>query len=198
MIIETKFSIGDVVYLATTTTVQKQHPCPDCLGTREWKAISPAGIEYSFKCPRCGGKYRSEHRLRLTYAEFAPATQRLTIGSVQANTHGDDGTRYMAHETGIGSGSLYRERDLFATEEEAMAVAAIKAQEANDGAVPWVKQQYDETLEVCDYQLADGREHLEKRDLTRLSYKFSDTLDELENCETLEEVKEVIANARDE
>lgn len=38
MLIETKFSIGDVVYYATTTTETKEHECPDCLGTRKWKA----------------------------------------------------------------------------------------------------------------------------------------------------------------
>ena len=53
MIIQTKFSIGDVVYFADTIIETKMHDCPDCLGTRKWKAISPAETEYTFDCPRC-------------------------------------------------------------------------------------------------------------------------------------------------
>lgn len=192
MIIETKFSIGDVVYFATTTTEVKQHDCPDCLGTRKWKAVSPAGLEYEFPCPRCTGHYRSERRLTLQYTQFAPAVRPLTIGSVQANTYADDGNRYMAQETGVGSGSLYYERDLFATEAEALQAATLKAAEANAGGVPWVKQQYDATLEVCDYQLADGRAHLEKKDLTVLCWRFDDLLNDLEACESMAELKELI------
>lgn len=199
MIIETKYSIGDVVWHATTMMETKRHPCPDCLGTRKWKAISPAGTEYTFACPRCSTNYRAEHRLRLEYTQFAPSAQRLTIGSVQTDTYKDgDGNRYMARETGVGSGSVYYERDLFSTQKEALAVAAIRANDANNGGVEWVKQQYDETLQVKDYELADGREHLERADLSSLRWKFSDLLGEIEDCETLVEVKEIVERVREE
>lgn len=197
MIIETKFSIGDVVYFATTTTERKTHECPDCLGTRKWKAISPAGTEYTFDCPRCTSSYQSEHRLSLNYTQFTPATRKLTIGSVKTNNEGSvNENEYMCLETGVGSGSVYDEVRLFATEEEAMVVAKLLADEANSGGVSWVKEQYDRTLEIKDYQLADGRDHLEKKDLLSLQYKFRDLLHDIENCNNLDEVKNVVEEAQ--
>ena len=51
----------------------------------------------------------------------------LTIGSVQINTHRSypeaELVNYMCHETGIGSGNVYRESELFADEAHAKAVA---------------------------------------------------------------------------
>jgi hypothetical protein len=103
----------------------------------------------------------------------------------------------MAYETGVGSGTIWREANLFATEQEALAAAEVMANEQNSGGVPWVKEQYDETLELSDYQLADGRERVDQLSLTKLGYKFSDTLTDIENCESLDEVKEIVKNVRE-
>lgn len=188
-IIETKFSIGDVVYYASTTTEQKQHPCPDCLGTKKWKAISPAGGEYEFACPRCRSGYRADHDLSLDYSIFVPASRRLTIGSVR--TDSANTTQYMCVETGIGSGSLYDESRLFSTEDEALVAARALANKSNDD-VPWVAQQYNKTLEVCDYQLNDGREHVEKTRADRLAWQIEDLRDEITSCENMGDVANLV------
>ncbi|MFA7308310.1 MAG: hypothetical protein WC026_16755 [Hyphomicrobium sp.] len=189
-IIETKFSIGDVVYYASTTTERKQHPCPDCLGTKKWKAISPAGSEYEFRCPRCGSMYHSSHDLSLDYATFVPTASRLTIGSVR--TDSADKTQYMCIETGVGSGTLYDEIRLFSTENEAIVAAQALANKSNDGGVPWVAQQYNKTLEVCDYQLNDGREHVEQKRADRLAWQIKDLRDEISNCEDMGDVASLV------
>ena len=156
-VIETKYSIGDKVFFATTETTRKQHPCPDCKGERKWKAVSPAGSEYSFACPRCTARYQSNRDLSLDYTAHVPCTRQLTIGSVRTDTHcgtWGDGERntYMCHETGVGSGSVYRESDLFPTEADAYAAAQAKADKAN-AEVEWIVKLYDKTLEISDYQL---------------------------------------------
>jgi hypothetical protein len=151
----TKYSIGDVVWHASTMTEQKQHPCPDCLGTRKWKATSPAGAEYEFGCPRCGTRYHHNRDLQLDYTAHVAHIERLTIGSIQYNTASgiyDHGARYMCRETGVGSGSVYNESDLYETEEAAQRAAeAIAA--LNNSSVEWVVKLYDKSLELSDYQL---------------------------------------------
>lgn len=152
--ITTKYSVGDVVYRAGTTTEARQHPCPDCLGSRKWEAKSPAGGTFTFACPRCSARYNDRDDLTLKYTAHAPVVSRLTIGSVQVNTAGawDAGVQYMAVETGVGSGSVYKEAELFDTEEDAFRCAAAMAKSA-DQSVGWVARQYDKSLEISDYQL---------------------------------------------
>lgn len=155
-VLTTKYSIGDVVYFGTTLQERKQHPCPDCLGTKKWSATSPAGASYEFACPRCSAFYNGDRDLMLEYTAHAPYVTKLTIGSIQYDTNNDawhhGGARYMAVETGVGSGSIYAEADLFATEDEARAAALVKAASL-DKSVQWVAKLYDKALKISDYQL---------------------------------------------
>lgn len=155
-VIETKFGMGDVVWHATTTVEHKKHPCPDCLGSRKWEAKSPAGGTFSFDCPRCANNYMNNQALSLGYSEHTPAVSRLTIGLVRTFDGYDGGHRYMAHETGIGSGALYDEDRLFATEEEAKQHAQALADAANADPNGWVAQQFSGRLDLSDYQLKDA------------------------------------------
>ena len=194
-VIETKFSIGDVVYFASTKTERKQHPCPDCLGAKKWKAISPAGSEYHFDCPRCSASYRADHDLSLDYTIFAPTAIRLTIGSIR--TDSANKTQYMFLETGVGSGSIYDEDRLFLTEEVALQAAQALADTANNGAVSWVAEQYNKTLDAKDYQLNDGREHLEATRARRLSYKLGELQDDISSCQSMDDVKRLVESFKE-
>lgn len=154
-VIETRYSVGDVVYHAGTATEQKKRSCPDCNDTKIWHAISPAGNEYSFSCPRCSARYNGMDKLSLNYTAHAPFVRRLTIGSVRYNSHYgsyDHGAQYMCEETGVGGGSVYSESDLFSTHDEAMVAATARAAKA-DVAVEYVAASYNAALEICDYQL---------------------------------------------
>lgn len=157
-VIETKYSVDDVVYYAGLTTERKQHPCPDCKGERKWKATSPAGSEYVFSCPRCRTRYSSHDELRLDYTAYVPCVSRLTIGSVQFNSargSWDSGARYMCVETGVGGGSVYDEAKLFPT--EAAAIEAAEAEAAvKNSTEEWIVKLYDRSLEVSDYQLENA------------------------------------------
>jgi hypothetical protein len=165
----TKYSIGDVVYHAYTTTERKQHPCPDCLGFRKWKAVSPAGSEYEFGCPRCAASYTSNQDISLWYSASTPAVQRLTIGSIQVNTapfSNREGNQYMCNETGIGSGSVYYESDLHETEEAALLAAKVQA-DHNNSTVQWIVKQYNRSLEISDYELDSAILKLAKEEHSR-------------------------------
>lgn len=190
--IETKFSIGDVVYKAWTTTVTKQHPCPDCKGVRKWMAVSPAGAEYEFDCPRCSSRYQNDHDLSLSYTEFEPCTHRLTIGSVRVDTSSKDRpVEYMCRETGIGSGTIHDEADLFRTEEEAMRAAELKAK-AQNSTTEWVIKQYDKSLSLSDYQLESATIKSAKDQKIRHSVDLQMLFEDLRSCETIDAVIETI------
>jgi len=62
----------------------------------------------------------------------------------------------MCLETGVGSGSIYQESNLFETEAEALAAATIEADEKNKS-VDWVVQLYNKSLDISDYQLDNAK-----------------------------------------
>jgi hypothetical protein len=157
MEIKSKFSIGETVYYATTTHVTRRAECPDCLGQKEWKAISPAGDEFTFSCPRCCKSYSND----LEYHVRHPSVRQLTIGSVRIDTADKEKPiSYMCQETGVGSGSIYDEADFFSTEDQAFEAANIKAN-FETAADPAAIKRYNKTLSLSLYQLS-GKQNLEK------------------------------------
>ena len=195
--IKTKYAIGDVVYHAGTTTIQKQHPCPDCSGERKWKAKSPVGGEYSFACPRCSVRYQSNSELSLEYTTHAPLVSTLTIGSVRYDSHhyGDGPVvEYMCRETGVGSGSIYKEKDLFATREEAEHAAETLAK-TRDSTVAWVAKRYAATLELSDYKLESvlmKTAQDAKSYARRLLWNLNDLFSSIEEAEDKDAILEAI------
>lgn len=189
--INTKFSIGDVVFFATTTVATKSHPCPDCLGKREWETTSPAGHKYTFACPRCSAPFLSNSDLSLQYNARVANVAKLTIGQVRIVTpqvSEYDKTQYMANETGIGSGTLYDEDKLFASETDAWLMAEYQAALANKE-VPFIKDRYDKALDIANYQLHDGVEHVAENKLNAFQWRVRDFLDNLHACEDMDHVK---------
>lgn len=195
-VIETKYSIGDVVYHASIRTVTKQHPCPDCKGERKWKAVSPAGAEYDFACPRCSANFQSNSDLSLKYQQFEPFTSRLTIGSVRSDSHSDRKVEYMCIETGVGSGSIYAEADLFPTEDEARAAGAIEAKLANTQ-TEWVAKLYDTTLRLSDYELTSAERLANKDAHSAAMTKIRDFFDDIEFSDDAESMRKLINEFRE-
>lgn len=200
-VLTTKYSVGDTVWHANITTTQKSHPCPDCLGSRKWACRSPAGGEFEVPCIRCSTSYRANHALSLSYAAFVPAVLPLTIGMVKASTETGDsydaGNTYMCQETGVGSGSVYRENTLLPTKEEAMSVAQIKADLQNADQNHWVAKQYNETAEFCDYQLKDAEIEAAKSASSRALSAVGYLLEDLDEAESMEDVRQRIADWRE-
>jgi len=129
-----RYKIGDIVYRGWTTSITKTHPCPDCLGTMKWQVTTPVGSTLTATCPRCvDASYGTRDLPSLKYHAYDPIVEVLTIGSVQIDTAALDGSvvKYMCRETGIGSGSVYKEDMLLPTREEADRYAEMLAAEAN-------------------------------------------------------------------
>lgn len=196
-IIETKYDIGDKVWFASTATERRQHPCPDCKGTRQWKAISPAGEEYDFACPRCSAIYNGKPEMSLTYPAYTTSVRQLTIGSIQHDTYKDGfsfGTKYMCVETGVGGGSVYEEGKLFDTKEEAETAAALMAAEQNS-TVEWVVKAYNQSLEVSDFQLSNAGLKIAERarsEARSLLWNLNDLFDQINEADDKDAILELV------
>jgi hypothetical protein len=195
--ITTKYDIGDTVWHEGLTTEVRQHPCPDCKGSRKWVATSPAGGSFDVPCPRCSASYQSSDPLNLKYSVWVPTARKLTIGSIRANTASDEGNSYMCLETGVGSGSVYYEAALHETEAEALAAAEIKAAINNADADGWVAQQFNKTAQFCDYELKDAEMAAAKSASSTALNTMRYLLEDIETAFDLDEAKQRIADWRE-
>lgn len=125
---------GDLVWLPMIETKTEQHPCPDCNDTKIWRCEAPSGLVGEISCPRCvpGFRISSVNIPTLNFQRAVPRVRSLTIGSVKIDTAAQDAVCYMCLETGIGSGSVYREELLFPDEVSAMAHAYQMANEKSE------------------------------------------------------------------
>ena len=129
MVIETSFSIGDVIYVIQYDTLLKKVLCPACEG--EGKHTLKDGTVT--RCPKCNDGYKNV-REKAQYHVAGP----LTIGKVSVeitesqDVEGYFGDNYksqskrveayMCQETGVGSGTLYYlNKGIFASREDAQA-----------------------------------------------------------------------------
>jgi len=125
MIITTRFSIGDKVWLGTTRWANKSVVCKACGGDAKFCVGCKDGTTISVKCPRCSG-FGVDN-----FYDFRPIVEELTIGSVRFDSH-DKGEEesYMCCETGVGAGSIFTGCVLFATREEAEEAASKATEKA--------------------------------------------------------------------
>lgn len=122
-----KYKIGDVVYKSGTTYSIETIQCPDCLGTKEWIITFADGEAMIIGCQTCTKGF-SPASGYISFNQWKPHVEVLTIGKIY-DWNQDDGFRYMCEETGIGSGQIHKESDLFSDKESAEIDAKIKHEE---------------------------------------------------------------------
>lgn len=121
MKMETKYSLGDTVFGIRDMEARRKRSCPTC----DRKGTVRIGVE-EFTCPKCFGTSMSdEYSGRKS---FVDETGR--VGNVRFETteechcrEGEPATviQYMLNTTGVGSGQLWKEADLWPTREDAQA-----------------------------------------------------------------------------
>lgn len=123
-----KFNIGETVFVASLKNLSTYIECPNCLGSAEWSVTCPNGDEFKTGCKTCNkGWNNSDGRVAVYTIE--PRGERMTVGSIRINSQDEDPVSYMMDETGVGSGTVYYARKVFAMEEEAIAAAVDLASE---------------------------------------------------------------------
>jgi hypothetical protein len=120
----TRYSHGDITWHRHVHLEGEVITCPLCGGTSR---VHIAQSDREADCPECG--YGSGHRAglgRITTgrAVHIATIEERTIGQIRVEwTEGQDPEiSYMAWESGVGSGSLIPEKDLYPTREEAEAI----------------------------------------------------------------------------
>lgn len=141
-VITTKFDLGQEVFRVSHDHEVIELPCRFCRG-RGWLDTAGAnGERRSLKCPDCS----TQATVRLgSWPRYYADPKPLTIGLITVRVFGDapldyagsselkDEEGYMAWSTGVGSGTVHRAEDLFATLEEAEAEAEERTERARAG-----------------------------------------------------------------
>lgn len=160
MVIEVKYQKGQLVYGCDIDRQLRRLPCPDCLGTQKWEAKTPAGETLEFSCPRCTG-WRHAKVPEVWICQ--PLIRKLTIGTIRVDTGDNGGNSYMCEETGIGSGRIWSESDLFDSEDAALRAGEVRAALADNS--PQNKEQYNAAslAASCTYTSDKIREEESRR-----------------------------------
>ena len=109
MIVHTRYSVGDQVYHAQCIWGTKRVRCEDCDGNGDFPV---EGKPFRLLCSVCCGPWDEKRGWR-ELGDFQAAVRIMTIGQVRVQRGGgDDRTEYMCLETGVGSGSIWKEDDL--------------------------------------------------------------------------------------
>lgn len=196
-----KFQLGDEVFVPGLDSTTMKHPCPDCGGTGTWTVQSATGANFTIACPRCAMPYsRLPAGMELTYRGYAPRVACLHIGQVRMEwprSHDDarDAVSYMCTETGVGSGSIYYESQLYADREEAERVAQAQADAKNAelAAAPERMVQWD--MASLDFSAAHLKSHNSAiwsscYSYNRLLEDIGELIDEKEGPKTFDELHE--------
>lgn len=126
MIVQTKFSLGDKVFPVARTTEYVKRDCVRCGGKGELALVEGGALP----CPNRYAGQESCNGGQVTLGVLSPWQPSRDVGFVgkvsviryasrHANQYTHDGNEYMLDSTGVGSGRVWKEDDLFSTPEEA-------------------------------------------------------------------------------
>jgi ribosomal protein S24E len=118
-----KFELGQKVYAINPVYDTKvvHVPCSICGSTG---IVKVHGVEQDVMCPYCYGRTTTERvgfKYIISYRGATIGKREITEYLAKYLYHGDykNEVTYMLKETGVGSGTIWHEHRLFATEEEA-------------------------------------------------------------------------------
>ncbi|HSG72878.1 MAG TPA: hypothetical protein VLA12_20865 [Planctomycetaceae bacterium] len=115
---ESKYDIGQEVWPIRDEVCRRNIVCGVCEQTGE---IEVSGEK--FICPKCSGKcLHSQYAGRKWWVDYSGFVGRISIEFYIEGYRDDDehnNFRYMLSSTGIGSGQVWKENELFPSKEEA-------------------------------------------------------------------------------
>lgn len=129
-----KYKAGDTAWISRITSTTKEFPCPDCHGSRKWKVIAASGIEHEISCFRCCYNHGTRELVSLKYEAWTGYAELVHLAQIRIEWPSHEYNTLkgpISYCSGIGGGSIYYEKDLYDTKEEAETIAKIKAEEEN-------------------------------------------------------------------
>lgn len=130
MILTSKFDLNQKVWKIWRLTEVIGMPCAVCNGTGRLMLVNGNSVACTnsyFGTPRCdNGQVRTELVFRWAITGVLTIGQITMRASVQHTYESprDNATEYMCCETGVGSGTVHDENDLFAVQDEALEECA--------------------------------------------------------------------------
>lgn len=118
MEIKTKYNYNQWVFPIMFYREEKWIPCKSCNTTGEI-ALADGEVIY---CPKCYGKRGKEEYLPVKWMivyELYGQIKNIRVNLYSNKKYGESEYTYMLSSTGVGSGTLWKEDELFLTEEEA-------------------------------------------------------------------------------
>jgi len=112
MILTSKYNIGDVIYEIASRSHRMDVECPECNGKSANTSESWAKCQ---KCNNAGTVVKYSPRV------WTPTQCVLTVGMIKCEVGYKDKVEYMCNETGIGSGRLYNEEEIYSSMNDAIA-----------------------------------------------------------------------------
>ncbi len=130
MKIQARFSKGDVVYSAYTEYSANWVSCPDCLGTLKWAVVFADGEMVEVPCQTCKRGYEPPTG-KIDTQMWKPVVRKVTIGAIRydGERKEEEQFSYMCEETGVGSGRVYYDKDLYKIEMDAIIRSKQKMEE---------------------------------------------------------------------
>ncbi len=125
MEIKTKFDLGQRVYIIHKSGQLVNRVCKACSGNGDI-IHNTQDESFKFMCPNCQGSGQLEEwlsdKLQIAYEKAKIGRVGVELYRETFINRGSAKNRitYMVDETGIGSGNLWNEDDIFATKEEAL------------------------------------------------------------------------------
>lgn len=114
MQINTKFNLNDYVYPIVCGGEEIWIPCTTCDGSG---IVKIKNSDREFQCPDC---YGNKGRNEWTTNGWHLSNYKSQVGLIRTETDKNKSkTNYMLKATGIGSGTIWKEDDLFSSKEEA-------------------------------------------------------------------------------
>lgn len=165
--VQPKYRVGEVVYTAGTKSEWLEIACPDCAGTRKWRVITGADLEFEIACQRCHDRAHS-HLPPYKVYHTVPKVERATIRSIEARQGKKPGDARVTYQTqGYGH---WDENKLFLSEDEARAAAQEVADKQNADRERRDEQQHAKWLSVSD--LRSALAHRVEEDFRREKDKY--------------------------
>jgi hypothetical protein len=118
MNIEVKYNFNDWVYPIFLRREEKWIPCKSCNATGEITLLDGEVVD----CPKCYGRKGEKEWLPQKWMineDLYGQIKNIRTELYNNKKYGNSEIRYMITSTGIGSGTLWYEKDLFLTKEEA-------------------------------------------------------------------------------
>ena len=97
-------------------------------------------------------------------------------------------------ETGVGSGTVYSEKNLFPSEQEALVAAQACADHSN-ATSEWISKLYNKSLKVSDYELESAALHAAKvarSNADAMLWNLGDLFNKIEEAADKDEILEAV------